>query len=175
MAAEKSFLEDASGFLGVGAIELVGVMMVIDGFTEFFDLVEWYLVHAAALFAVPFLALSYLLGLITTSGTALALERWTVLGPELFAAAATCGFDSVLTRYAEGERHARLLGGAAVAFLTLVAGSLAEVQRAGKLTAVALTVAGLFLILAIACLATRHAIQQGVQAYVTACANKQVT
>ena len=130
MPATKPALEEVSGYLGVGSLQLLGAFFIIDAYTGFFTLVELYAKSSAVaiLFTIPLLVVSYVLGMLSSLATEVILER--VVRPhltaELFAVALNTGKEPLITRYAEVERQSRLLHGCTLAFLLLAFGSLAE-------------------------------------------------
>jgi len=132
MTPTKPSLEEVTGYLGVGALLMLGVFFLIDGPTNVWTTVEQYAKtnSFAILFTVPLLVIAYVLGLLASLAVQTLLERFlpAILSPELFAAAAQKSREPVLSRYLEVERHSRLLYGCTLAFLVLAAGSL-SVQR----------------------------------------------
>jgi len=130
MPAPKPAVEEVSGYLGVGSLQLLGAFFIIDGYTGFFTLVELYAKSSAVaiLFTVPLLVISYVLGMLTSLATEVGLERAVRphLTAELFALALNTGKEPLIARYAEVERHSRLLHGCTLAFLLLAFGCLAE-------------------------------------------------
>ena len=132
MTSAKPSLEEITGFLGVGALLLLGIFFIIDGFTNFWMTVEQYSRTGsfAILFTVPLLVISYVLGLLASLTVQTLTERTfpPVLSPELFAAVAQKDREPLLNRYLEVERHSRLLYGCTLAFLLLAVGSL-SVQK----------------------------------------------
>ena len=128
MSLSKPSLEEVTGYLGVGALLLLGIFFVIDGPTNFWITVERYAEKSsfAILFTVPLLVISYVLGLLASLSVQTLVERVVppVLSPKLFVAVAQKDREPVLNRYLEVERHSRLLYGCTLAFLLLAAGSL---------------------------------------------------
>jgi uncharacterized membrane protein YoaK (UPF0700 family) len=132
MTPTKPSLEELTGYLGVGALLMLGVFFLIDGPTNVWITIEQYAKTSsfAILFTVPLLVIAYVLGLIASLAVQTVLERFVpaILSPELFASAAQRSREPLLSRYVEVERHSRLLYGCTLAFLVLAAGSL-SVQR----------------------------------------------
>lgn len=132
MTPSKPSLEEVTGYLGVGALLLLGVFFIVDGFTNFWVTLELYSKTGsfAVLFTVPLLVISYVLGLLASLSVHAVVDRLAmpVLGPELFASAAQKDREPLLSRYMEVERHSRLLYGCTLAFLVLGVGSL-SVQK----------------------------------------------
>ena len=130
MPATKPALEEVTGYLGVGSLQFLGAFFIIDGYTGFFTLVELYAKSSAVaiLFTIPLLVISYVLGLLSSLAAEVVLERAVRphLTAELFAIALNTGKEPLITRYAEVERHSRLLHGCTLAFFLLALGSLAE-------------------------------------------------
>lgn len=132
MSSTKPSLEEITGYLGVGALLLLGIFFVIDGLTNFWITVEQYAKTSsfAILFTVPLLVISYVLGLIGSLTVQNLVDRFVppILSPDLFAAAAQKSREPLLSRYLEVERHSRLLYGCTLAFLLMAVGALL-VQR----------------------------------------------
>ena len=130
MTAPKPALEEVTGYLGVGSLQVLGAFFVIDGYTGFFSLVELYAKSSAVaiLFTVPLLVISYVVGMLSSLACEVILERAIRphLTPTLFAMALATRREPLMVRYAEVERHSRLLHGCTFAFLLLAFGSLAE-------------------------------------------------
>jgi hypothetical protein len=130
MPTTKPALEEVSGYLGVGSLQLLGAFFIIDAYTGFFTLVELYAKSTAVaiLFTVPLLVISYVLGMLSSLAVEVALERAVRphLTAELFATALRTGKEPLIARYIEVERHSRLLHGCTRAFLLLAFGFLAE-------------------------------------------------
>jgi hypothetical protein len=128
MTATKPSLEEVTGYLGVGALLMLGVFFLIDGPTNVWITVEQYAKtnSFAILFTVPLLVIAYVLGLLASLAVQTLLERLlpAILSPELFVSAAQRSREPVLSRYLEVERHSRLLYGCTLAFLVLAVGSL---------------------------------------------------
>jgi uncharacterized membrane protein len=128
MSSTKPSLEEVTGYLGVGALLLLGTFFIIDGFTNFWVTLEQYAKTGsfAILFTVPLLVISYVLGLLASLTVQTILERFVppILSPELFAAAAQKAREPLLNRYLEVERHSRLLYGCTLSFVLLAVGSL---------------------------------------------------
>ena len=128
MTPIKPSLEEVTGYLGVGALLLLGVFFIVDGSTNFWTTVELYSKTGsfAILFTVPLLVISYVLGLIASLAVQTVLDQAVtpILSPELFSAAAQKAREPVLSRYLEVERQSRLLYGCTLAFFFLAVGSL---------------------------------------------------
>jgi uncharacterized membrane protein len=132
MTPTKPSFEDVTGYLGVGALLMLGVFFLIDGPTNVWTTVEQYAKtnSFAILFTVPLLVIAYVLGLLASLAIQTVLERLVppILTPELFASAAQQSREALLSRYLEVERHSRLLYGCTLSFLILAAGSLSVKQ-----------------------------------------------
>ena len=65
MASNKPVLEEVSGYLGVGSLELLGAFFVLDGISGFLSFIELYAKTSAwaILVTVPALVVAYVLGL----------------------------------------------------------------------------------------------------------------
>ncbi len=128
MTPTKPSLEEVTGYLGVGALLLLGIFFLIDGPTNFWTTVEVYAKASsfAILFTVPLLVISYVIGLLTSLTVQALVDRVAtpILNAELFAAVAQKSREPLLNRYLEVERHSRLLYGCALAFCLLAVGSL---------------------------------------------------
>ena len=173
MTSTKPSLEEVTGYLGVGALLLLGIFFIIDGFTNFWITVEQYAKTAsfAILFTVPLLVICYVLGLLASLTIQALLDRFLplILNAGLFAAAAQKGREALLARYLEVERHSRLLYGCTLAFLLLALGSLA-VQKylpPGQ-EAVSLACLVVGVVLATACPVLARHLQQHLRSYVSA-------
>jgi hypothetical protein len=175
MTPSKPSLEEITGYLGVGALLMLGIFFLIDGPTNVWTTVEQYAKtnSFAILFTVPLLVISYVLGLLASLAVQSVLERFLspILTPELFAIAAQRTREPVLSRYLEVERHSRLLYGCTLAFLVLAAGSL-SVQRwlppGQEIAAIGCFVLGVAI--AIACPVLARSLQLQLRLYVNACA-----
>lgn len=159
MTPDKATLEDITGYLGVGAMELLGLFFVLDGVSGFLVFLETYAKTSswAILVTVPALFVSYILGLTSSLAVESALRLKPILTPEIFARATSSKNESLVRRYAEVERHSRLLNGCLVAFLLLGFGSLAEVRMMGAFGFVGYLGFGVALALAVLCpVVARH-------------------
>jgi hypothetical protein len=172
MTPTKPSIEEITGYLGVGALLLLGIFFVVDGYTNFWITVEHYAKTAsfAILFTVPLLVISYVLGLLASLTTQSLLEHFMtpILNAGLFASAAQKGREALLARYLEVERHSRLLYGCTFAFLFLAIGSLA-VQKylpPGQ-EAVSIVCLIVGILLAVACPLLARQLQRQLQIYVT--------
>lgn len=132
MTYPRQSLEEVTGYLGVGALLMLGIFLIVDGLTSFWVTLDLYSKTAsfAILFTVPLLVIAYVLGLLASLVVQTIIDRVAapVLGPELFASAVRKARDPLMNRYLEVERHSRLLYGCTLAFLVLGVGSL-SVQR----------------------------------------------
>ena len=128
MYPSKPGVEEVSGYLGVGSLQLLGAFLIADGLTGFYLLLAHYAKEPAfaILFAVPLLVISYVLGLFSCIAVELAVKRFAspLLNSKLFAAVVRSNRESLLARFLESERHSRLLYGCTLAFLLLGVGSL---------------------------------------------------
>ena len=136
MPPTKPALEEVSGYLGVGSLQLLGAFFIIDGATNFVPFIEpifktttWTL-----LATVPLLVISYILGLISSLGAEAIVTRVVQppLTAELFAAVSASGNDMLVQRYIDVERHTRLLHGCIVSFVVLALGCWSEVGMLNK-------------------------------------------
>ena len=134
MSPDKATLEDLTGYLGIGALELLGFFFVLDGASGFLVFLETYAKTTswAILVTVPILVVSYILGLISSLIVESAVRLKPILTPDLFARVTASKNETLIRRFAEVERHTRLLNGCLVAFVLLAAGSLAEVRMMGS-------------------------------------------
>lgn len=131
MASAKPAIEEVSGFLGVGSLEILGIFFILDGTSGFLAFVEAYAKTSAwaILVAVPLLVVAYVFGIISSLGVEALLERFlpSKLTPTLFRAVSESKNDALMQKYLDAERHGLLLHGCVAAFLLLVVGSWAEV------------------------------------------------
>ena len=174
MTSTKPSLEEVTGFLGVGALLMLGLFFLIDGPTNFWETVEHYAKTSsfAILFSVPLLVIAYVLGLLLSLAGQALLERFVhpILGPELFTSAAQKGREPLLNRYLEVERHSRLLYGCSSAFLLLAIGSLAvQHYLPQKQQVVAVICFVLGLVLSASCPLLARYLQRQVAEYVRTC------
>lgn len=134
MTIDKASLEEVTGYLGIGALELLAAFFIIDGYSNFFELVEWYSKTSswAILFTVPGIVIAYVLGVVSVATFEIFIPVPVVLTPEVFAQAVKSKSEPLLRRYSEVERVARLLNGASLAFLLIAVGLLAEVRMLGR-------------------------------------------
>lgn len=161
---EKATLEELTGYLGVGAIEMLGAFFIGDGQS---NLIDWIGLlkgsqTLAIAGAVPLLVICYVLGLVTVTmvqGGMRFLVR-PVITPKLFAEISTSDNDVLVRRFAEVERHSRLLYGCSGAFLVLSIGCLFEVKQVGaNLAYVGYVCFALGLCVAISCIPLGHRLQ----------------
>ena len=134
MSPDKASLEDLTGYLGVGALELLGLFFVLDGVSGFLAFVETYAKTSswAILVTVPALVVCYILGLTSSLAVESLLRLEPVLTPEHFAQATSSNNEAMVRKYAEVERHARLLNGCLIAFVVVGVGCLAETRQMGR-------------------------------------------
>ena len=172
MPTAKPALEEISGYLGVGSLQLLGAFFVIDGLTGFYSLVEFYSKSSAfaILFTVPLLVISYVLGLFSSLAVEVLIEKLVppVVNPSLYAEALKTTSEPLMARYSETERHSRLLHGCSLAFVLLAVGSLAERGNMPGFEVVGTVcfVTGLFL--AAICPLLAHRLQVELRAHVQA-------
>ena len=131
MASAKPAVEEISGFLGVGSLEILGVFFILDGTSGFLAFIEAYAKTTAwaILVAVPLLVVAYVFGLISSLGVEAVLERFipSQLTPALFRAVSESKNDALMQKYLDAERQTLLLHGCVAAFLLLSIGSWTEV------------------------------------------------
>jgi sterol desaturase/sphingolipid hydroxylase (fatty acid hydroxylase superfamily) len=131
MAAAKPVIEEVSGFLGVGSLQILGIFFILDGTSGFFAFVEAYAKTSAwaVLVSVPLLVVAYIFGIISSLGVEALLEklRPSELTPTLFREVSESKNDALMQKYIDAERHGLLLHGCVAAFLLLAVGSWAEV------------------------------------------------
>lgn len=136
MAPTRPAIEEVSGYLGVGALELLGAFFIVDGASNFVPFIDPIFKTATWTFlaTVPLLVVSYVLGLLSSLGAESMLGRFIkpALTPELFAVATSSSNDALIQRYADVERHTRLLHGCSIAFLLLALGCWSEVRMLGE-------------------------------------------
>lgn len=115
MAANKPALEEVSGYLGIGSLELLGGFFILDGLSGFLAFIEVYAKTSAwaILVTVPALVVAYVLGLFSSLGAESILNRFThpILTPTLFAYVTSSKNELLVQRYSDAERHSRLLYG----------------------------------------------------------------
>ncbi len=89
----KLSLEDITGFLGVGTLEILGVFFILDGTFGFLTFIEIYSKTStwAILVTVPLLVVAYVFGLLTSIGTEVLLSRAipSKITPDLFGSPAS--------------------------------------------------------------------------------------
>lgn len=131
MASAKPTIDEVSGFLGVGSLEILGLFFILDGTSGFLTFVETYAKTSAwaILVAVPFLVVSYVFGIISSLSVQAVLERWlsSQLTPSLFRVVSESKNELLVQKHSETERHSLLLHGCFAGFLFLALGSWAEV------------------------------------------------
>ncbi len=132
----KLSLENITGFLGVGTLEILGIFFILDGTSGFLLFVESYSNTStwAILVTVPLLVVAYVFGLLTSIGTELLSNRVfpNKITPDLFASVVSIDNELLSAKFVEYERQSQLLYGCAFAFLLLGIGSLAEVPMMGR-------------------------------------------
>lgn len=132
MASSKPAIEEVSGFLGVGSLQILGVFLILDGTLGFLAFLETYAKTStwAILVTVPLLVVSYVFGLISSLGTQALLERFipSQLTPALFRLVSESKNDALMQKWFDAERHSLLLHGCVAAYLLLAVGSWAEVS-----------------------------------------------
>ncbi len=136
----KPKLEDITGFLGVGTLEILGIFFILDGLTGFLTFIEAYSKTSswAILVTVPILVFAYVFGLLTSLGTEMFINRAfsNNLLDELFGMVVSLNKDFLTSKFLEVERQSTLLSGCAFAFLLLAIGSLLEVPMMGRFSIV---------------------------------------
>ncbi|MDO9178040.1 MAG: hypothetical protein Q7U16_06905 [Agitococcus sp.] len=136
MTDSKPAIEEVSGYLGVGSLELLGIFFILDGISEFLEFIEIYAKTStwAVLVTVPALVVAYVIGVFSSLGAEIVLSRYMrpILTPELFAYVTSSKNEQLVQRYADAERHSRLLYGCSIAFFLLAIGSWLEVRMMGK-------------------------------------------
>lgn len=134
MVVEKTSFEELTGYVGIGALELLAAFFIIDGFSNFFELVEWYSKTSswAILFTVPGVVVAYVLGAITALTAESFLPGTSLLTASLYAQVVASRSEPVLRRHNEVERISRVLNGASIAFVLLALGLLSEVRMLGR-------------------------------------------
>ena len=150
MSADRSLLEEATGYLGVGSVELLGILAIFDAATKFYDLVVVY-TSSSALFAIPCLALSYLMGLLTVVAYAELKGSTSPLSPALLSTLVRTKNDQLVSRFCEAERQAKLIGASSVSLGVLALGLLAEVPHAAQFKVIAVTSVVILIALCFAC------------------------
>ena len=150
MAADRSLLEETTGYIGVGSIELLGLLAGFDSITQFYELVKVYM-GTAALFAIPCLALSYLLGMLTVAAWSQVNAKKSPLTPTLFRKLIDSKAEHLIARFCEAERQSKLIGASTISLAILGLGLISEVVQAAQFKIVAITSGGMLFILCIAC------------------------
>jgi hypothetical protein len=178
MSPTKPALEEVTGYLGVGSLQLLGIFFVVDGLTGFYSLVEVYSKSSsfAILFTVPLLVISYVLGLFSSLAAAVFVERGfrSRLSADLFARVVQLGKEALTARYAEVERHSLLLYGCTLAFLLLAVGSLAERNNMPGFESVGTSCFFLGLVIGVACPFLARHLQSELKSYVLAVEHSSV-
>lgn len=136
MTSNNPALEEISGYLGVGSLELLGFFFVLDGTYGFLAFIEVYAKTSAwaVLVTVPALVVAYVLGLFSSLGAEFFINSLTrpLLTPALFAHITSSKNEMLVQRYADAERHSRLLYGCSVAFVLVAVGSSLEIRMMGE-------------------------------------------
>lgn len=134
MGIERASFEELTGYVGIGALELLAAFFIIDGFSNFFELVEWYSKTNswAILFTVPGVVVAYVLGAITAFTAESLLPGTSLLTANVFAQVVASKNEPLLRRHSETERISRVLSGASIAFVLLALGLLSEVRMLGR-------------------------------------------
>lgn len=131
MGTSKSALEEFSGYLGVGSLELLGIFFILDGTHDFLGFVERFAQTNAwaILVSVPLLVVAHVLGLVSSLAVDSLIKRIfrPILTPKLFAQVALSSNQLLIQRYVEADRNSRLLYGCALAFMLVAIGSRVEV------------------------------------------------
>ena len=131
MASGKPAIEEVSGFLGVGSLQILGVFFILDGTSGFLDFVETYSKTSAwaILVTVPLLVVAYVFGIISSLGIQALIEKFfpSELTPVLFRAVSESENEPLMQKWLDAERHGLLLHGCVAAFLLLGVGSWVEV------------------------------------------------
>jgi hypothetical protein len=141
MAGEKAGNAEAFALASaLGSLTLLGGFLIVDGFVNMFRLVEDYTKTSTwtLIAAVPFVVLTYLLGLFVelfSSAifprlmTFLATRSWELTEQDDFLVVANLGNESMMQRYSALVRDRKLLDGAAVPLLLLACGAFSEKER----------------------------------------------
>ena len=133
MGPSKSSIDELSGFLGVGSLQLLAIFFILDGTTGFLKFLEDY-AHTntwSILVSLPLLVVAYVFGLISCLGMEAIFEGiWqSSLRAEIFYKVTESKNETLLQKYLDAERHIQLLNGCVAAFVLLGIGSLAEVRQ----------------------------------------------
>lgn len=132
MVTTKPTIEEVSGFLGIGSLEILGIFFILDGTSNFLQFIELYAKTSAwaILVTIPLLVVSYVFGVISSLGVQALLERFfpSKLTPMLFCMVSESRNDALMQKYLDAERHSLFLHGCTAAFLLLAVGSWAEVD-----------------------------------------------
>lgn len=130
-------LEALTGRLGVGAIAFLGLFLIVDGAqVGAFEMIELYGKSATwgLVGIVPTAVVIYIVGVFCVGAAELLVAPFTAFRgpePEDILAISRAGGPVVQQFYGEHVRNHELLKGAAVSFLILAVGSLAEFRNAG--------------------------------------------
>lgn len=172
MADGKPALEEVTGYLGVGSLEMLGIFFALDGISGFLSFIEIYAKTSAwaILVTVPILVVSYVTGLCSSFAAQWFVHklRGNLLTPEQFAFVSTSKNEPLIQRYAETERNSRLLYGCSIAFIFVGVGSALEVRMMAQFGFVGYL--GLIggLLLASACLFLARELQREIAKFIEA-------
>jgi hypothetical protein len=125
-------LEAVTGRLGVGAIAFLGLFLMVDGLqVGVFELIETYGRSSTwgIVGVVPTAVVIYIIGVFCVGFAELGLSRFTAFQgppPRDILVISRSGTGLLQQMYADHLRNHELLKGAAVSFIVLAAGSLAE-------------------------------------------------
>lgn len=132
----KPSIEDITGFMGIGTLEILGIFFILDGISGFLSFVEIYSKTAAwgIFVTIPILVIAYIFGLLTSIGMEIFLNKIfpNQLASKLLLITIKKDNKLISTKFIELERQSRLLNGCSFAFLLLGIGSLAEVKMMGE-------------------------------------------
>jgi hypothetical protein len=138
MAASSDALASFAGPAGVGALCLLGIFLLFDGFAPaLFPTFEQYAKTSSwgVVAAVPVLAISYVIGLSLMTGaerslTAIAGLTTTAEALDLARLASGSSKDSAVSiAYLEHGRNRTVLGGGALALLVVGLGAISEIRN----------------------------------------------
>jgi hypothetical protein len=160
-------LEAITGRLGVGAVAFLGLFLMLDGAQlGAFELVETYGKSSTwgIVGVVPTLVVIHIIGVFCVGIAELGLSRFAALhGPEPrdILVVSRSGMGLLQQLYAEHLRNQELLKGAAVSFVILAIGSLAEWRTIpGTEIIVVLAAGGAILLSCLSLVFARRAVEQ---------------
>jgi hypothetical protein len=168
-------IEAVTGRLGVGAIAFLGLFLMVDGLgVGVFELIETYGQSSTwgIVGVIPTTVVTYIIGMFCVGFAELGLSRFAAFHgaePRDILVVASSGMGLLQQLYADHLRNHELLKGAAVSFIILAVGSLAEWRTIpGYEIVVGLAAGGAVLLSYLSLVFARRAMEQAVALAVVA-------